>query len=594
MTTDQPRVIVGLGSCGIAAGAARVYEKIRNFRNAEHLSFSLEKTSCVGMCYREPLVEIIDETGSYLYGNIDENRALEVIERHIVRHDPVREYMVRTDLFRTVDLDFLEGQVKIALRNCGLIDPEDITQYENRGGYEAIAKISREKISPEKVIGEIMDSGLRGRGGGGFPTGLKWRFARNNPGDVKYIICNADEGDPGAFMDRSLLEGDPHSVLEGMIIGAYAIGACEGVIYCRAEYPLAIKRLNIALARARENGYLGKNIAGIDGFDFDIMVKEGAGAFVCGEETALIASVEGKRGMPRKRPPFPAESGLWKSPTNINNVETWANVPWIINHGAAEYAAYGTEKSKGTKVFALTGKINRGGLVEVPMGITINDIIYKLGGGIQEGKKFKAVQLGGPSGGCIPAYLGDTPVDYESVNATGAIMGSGGMVVMDETTCMVDMARFFLDFTRKESCGKCTMCRIGTKRMLEILERITEGKGEEGDIEKLEELAHLVKEGSLCGLGQTAPNPVLTTIRYFRDEYEAHIREKKCPAKSCKALLTYTVDPEKCTGCLVCAKNCPVNAISGERKQPHFIDQELCIKCGVCYAKCKFDAILLD
>ncbi|HDJ33259.1 MAG TPA: NADH-quinone oxidoreductase subunit NuoF [Bacteroidetes bacterium] len=594
MTTDQPRVIVGLGSCGIAAGAARVYEKIRNLREAENLSFSLEKTSCVGMCYREPLVEIIDETGSYLYGNIDEDRALEVIERHIVRHDPVREYMVRTDLFRTVDLDFLKGQVKIALRNCGMIDPEDITQYENRGGYEAIAKIAREKISPEKVIGEIMDSGLRGRGGGGFPTGLKWRFARNNPGDVKYIICNADEGDPGAFMDRSLLEGDPHSVLEGMIIGAYAIGACEGVIYCRAEYPLAIKRLNIALAQAREKGYLGKKIAGIDGFDFDIMVKEGAGAFVCGEETALIASVEGKRGMPRKRPPFPAESGLWKSPTNINNVETWANVPWIINHGAAEYAAYGTEKSKGTKVFALTGKINRGGLVEVPMGITINDIIYKLGGGIQEGKKFKAVQLGGPSGGCIPAYLGDTPVDYESVNATGAIMGSGGMVVMDETTCMVDMARFFLDFTRKESCGKCTMCRIGTKRMLEILERITEGKGEEGDIEKLEELAHLVKEGSLCGLGQTAPNPVLTTIRYFRDEYEAHIREKKCPAISCKALLTYTVDPEKCTGCMVCAKNCPVNAISGERKQLHFIDQELCIKCGVCYTKCKFDAILLD
>ena len=594
MTTDQPRVIVGLGSCGIAAGAARVYEKIRNLREAENLSFSLEKTSCVGMCYREPLVEIIDETGSYLYGNIDEDRALEVIERHIVRHDPVREYMVRTDLFRTVDLDFLKGQVKIALRNCGMIDPEDITQYENRGGYEAIAKIAREKISPEKVIGEIMDSGLRGRGGGGFPTGLKWRFARNNPGDVKYIICNADEGDPGAFMDRSLLEGDPHSVLEGMIIGAYAIGACEGVIYCRAEYPLAIKRLNIALAQAREKGYLGKKIAGIDGFDFDIMVKEGAGAFVCGEETALIASVEGKRGMPRKRPPFPAESGLWKSPTNINNVETWANVPWIINHGAAEYAAYGTEKSKGTKVFALTGKINRGGLVEVPMGITINDIIYKLGGGIQEGKKFKAVQLGGPSGGCIPAYLGDTPVDYESVNATGAIMGSGGMVVMDETTCMVDMARFFLDFTRKESCGKCTMCRIGTKRMLEILERITEGKGEDGDIEKLEELAHLVKEGSLCGLGQTAPNPVLTTIRYFRDEYEAHIREKKCPAISCKALLTYTVDPEKCTGCMVCAKNCPVNAISGERKQLHFIDQELCIKCGVCYTKCKFDAILLD
>ncbi|HSG68478.1 MAG TPA: NADH-ubiquinone oxidoreductase-F iron-sulfur binding region domain-containing protein, partial [Bacteroidales bacterium] len=412
--------------------------------------------------------------------------------------------------------------------------------------------------------------------------------------DEKYIICNADEGDPGAFMDRSVLEGDPHSVLEGMIIGAYAIEATGGVIYCRAEYPLAIKRLEIAIRQAREKGYLGKNILGIDGFNFDIYIKEGAGAFVCGEETALIASVEGQRGMPRKRPPFPAASGLWKKPTNINNVETFANIPWIILNGASEYAKYGTEKSKGTKVFALAGKIKRSGLVEVPMGMSIKDVIFKLGGGIQDDKEFKAVQMGGPSGGCIPSHLSDTIVDYDSVNATGAIMGSGGMVVMDETTCMIDVARFFLDFTQKESCGKCTFCRIGTKRMLEILTRITEGKGEEGDIERLEELSYQIKDNSLCGLGQTAPNPVLTTIKYFRDEYEAHIRDKKCPSRVCTNLLTYTVDETNCTGCTVCAKNCPVDAISGERKEIHHIDQDVCIKCGVCYTKCKFDAIKLS
>ncbi|OQX77087.1 MAG: NADH-quinone oxidoreductase subunit F, partial [Bacteroidetes bacterium 4484_276] len=410
----------------------------------------------------------------------------------------------------------------------------------------------------------------------------------------KYIICNADEGDPGAFMDRSLLEGDPHAVLEGMIIGAYAIGATDGVIYCRAEYPLAITRLNIAIEQARDRGYLGDHIMGIEGFCFDIYVKEGAGAFVCGEETALIASVEGERGMPRKRPPFPAVSGLWKKPTNINNVETWANIPWIITNGPEAYAKYGTEKSKGTKVFALAGKINNSGLVEVPMGMSIRDIIFKLGGGIPEGKKFKAVQLGGPSGGCIPEYLSDTIVDYDSVNATGAIMGSGGMVVMDENTCMVDVAKFFLRFTNSESCGKCTFCRIGTKRMLEILERITEGKGEEGDIEKLEELAYQIKDSSLCGLGQTAPNPVLTTLKYFRDEYTAHIIEKKCPAKACKNLLTYEIIEDKCTGCTVCARKCPVNAIAGERKQPHVIDQEVCIHCGDCYSVCKFDAITVS
>jgi NADH-quinone oxidoreductase subunit F len=446
-------------------------------------------------------------------------------------------------------------------------------------------------MTREAVIDTVLKSGIRGRGGGGFPTGLKWRFASASQSSEKYVICNADEGDPGAFMDRSVLEGDPHSVLEGMMVAAYAIRATGGVIYCRAEYPLAIKRLRIAIAQAHEKGYLGKNIFGIDGFNLDIYIKEGAGAFVCGEETALIASIEGERGMPRKRPPFPAASGLWKKPTNINNVETYANIPWIILNGADAYARFGTEKSRGTKVFALAGKVRHSGLVEVPMGMTIREVIFKLGGGIKNNKRFKAVQMGGPSGGCIPEFLADTIVDYDSVNATGAIMGSGGMVVMDETTCMVDVAKFFLDFTCKESCGKCTFCRLGTKRMLEILERITIGKGREGDIEKLEELALQIKDNSLCGLGQTAPNPVLTTIRYFRDEYEAHIRHKKCPAKVCRQLLTYKVIPEACTGCMVCLKNCPVNAISGERKKPHEINQELCTQCGVCFSKCKFDAI---
>jgi NADH-quinone oxidoreductase subunit F len=591
---EKTKVIVGLGSCGIAAGAGKTFNKIEALKQADKLDIELKKTSCIGMCFREPLVEVIDETGSYIYGNVDENRAIEIIEQHIKKHEPVKEYVVKTDLFETADNNFFENQIKIALRHCGMIDPESIEEYESQEGYEAIKKIAKEKISPEAVIQSVLDSGLRGRGGGGFSTGMKWRFARNNKSDEKYIICNADEGDPGAFMDRSLLEGDPHAVLEGMIIGAYAIGATDGVIYCRAEYPLAIKRLNIAIEQAQKKGYLGKNILGIEGFNFDIHIKEGAGAFVCGEETALIASVEGERGMPRKRPPFPAESGLWRKPTNINNVETYANIPWIINKGASEYAKFGTEKSKGTKVFALAGKIKHSGLVEVPMGITIRDIIFKLGGGIPNGKKFKAVQLGGPSGGCIPEFLADTVVDYDSVNATGAIMGSGGMVVMDEDTCMVDIAKFFLNFTQAESCGKCTFCRIGTKRMLEILERITEGKGKPEDIEKLEELAAQIKDNSLCGLGQTAPNPVLTTLKYFRDEYEAHIFAKKCPAKACKPLLTYEIIPDKCTGCTVCAVKCPVKAISGERKQVHFINQEICIKCGDCYSRCKFEAISLQ
>ena len=580
-----------MASCGIAAGAEDVYNQIMALKEADNLDIEIKRTGCIGMCYREPLVEIIDDSGSYLYGEVDKDRAVELLDKHIGQQEPIKDYVVKTDLFETDDDDFWEGQVKIALHNCGVINPEIIEEYESRKGYAAIKKIVEEDIDPENIIQTVMDSGLRGRGGGGFPTGLKWRFAHQNKSAEKYIICNADEGDPGAFMDRSLLEGDPHSVVEGLIIGAYATQATEGVIYCRAEYPLAIKRLNIALEQARENGYLGKDILGKKGFNFDLYVKEGAGAFVCGEETALIASVEGKRGMPRKRPPFPAESGLWEQPTNINNVETYANVPFIIRKGAQAFARYGTEKSKGTKVFALTGKIKHGGSVEVPMGISIHDIIFKLGGGIQHNKKFKAVQLGGPSGGCIPAYLDDTLVDYDSVNATGAIMGSGGMVVMDETTCMVDMARFFLDFTCKESCGKCTFCRVGTKRMLEILTRITEGGGKHQDLEDLEILAYQIKDNSLCGLGQTAPNPVLTTLKYFRDEYEAHIQEKKCPAKSCKQLLTYEVNAEKCTGCTVCARNCPVDAIRGERKEVHFIEQDKCIKCGLCYSKCNFDAI---
>jgi len=591
---QKTKVIVGLGSCGIAAGAGKVYDKILALQSAEKLDIEVLKTSCIGMCYKEPLVEVVDESGSYLYGEINEERIVDILDRHVANQEPVTDYVVKTDMFETKDDYFLKDQVKIATARCGMIDPEQIEEYEATNGYKAIRKIVDTKMSSEDVIQEVLDSGIRGRGGGGFPTGMKWRFALGNKSEEKYIMCNADEGDPGAFMDRSLLEGDPHAVIEGMIIGAYAIKATGGVIYCRAEYPLAIKRVNMALDQAREKGYLGKNILGIEGFNFDIFLKEGAGAFVCGEETALIASVEGERGMPRKRPPFPAESGLWKKPTNINNVETWANIPWILFNGAKEYAKYGTEKSKGTKVFALTGKINNGGLIEVPMGITINDVIFKLGGGIQNGNKFKGVQLGGPSGGCIPAYLGDTIVDYDSVNSTGAIMGSGGMVIMDETTCMVDIARFFLDFTVKESCGKCTFCRMGTKRMLEILTRITEGDGKEGDIEELEELGIQIKENSLCGLGQTAPNPVLTTIKYFRNEYEAHINDKKCPALNCKPLLTYTVIPENCTGCTVCAKNCPSDAIIGERKQVHEVIQDKCIQCGACYTKCKFEAIQLS
>lgn len=587
---NRYKVVVGLGSCGIAAGGQKVRSALQDTIDRTHAPVELTETGCVGMCYREPLVDVIDPQGSlFTYGNVTPERVARIVEEHFLGQTPVVEWLVRAQTMALPDDSFFAKQKRIVLRNCGLMNPESIAEYLARDGYQALAK-AIQTMTAEEVIKTIIDSGLRGRGGAGFPTGMKWQFAHSARGEKKYVICNGDEGDPGAFMDRSVLEGDPHSVLEGMLICGYAIGADEGYFYVRAEYPLAVARLKKAIVDATALGYLGKNILGTD-FSFQLHVKEGAGAFVCGEETALMASIEGKRGMPRLRPPFPATSGLWGKPTNINNVESYANVPWILLNGGAAFAAMGTEKSKGTKVFALAGKITRGGLVEVPMGITIREVIFEVGGGIKEGREFKAVQMGGPSGGCIPAALGDTVIDYESVTQTGAIMGSGGMVVLDDTACMVDVARFFLDFTQKESCGKCTFCRVGTKRMLEVLTRITQGEGKEGDIELLGELCEKIKVASLCGLGQTAPNPVLTTLRYFRDEYEAHIREKRCPAHYCKKLLTYEIDPLRCTGCTICARVCPTQAISGVVKQVHTVDQSLCIHCGSCVTKCRFDAV---
>jgi len=587
---NSVRIKIGLASCGIAAGGLDVLEKVENFLKEHDVDAQLDHTGCIGMCYAEVLMEIEDdEFGSTMYGYLNAADIDDILNAHFVEKKPLTEHIVFSDKLGGKEKEILDYQTRIVLRNCGVIDPESIDEYIERSGYEALQKVLKD-MSPVDVIDEIKESGLRGRGGAGFPTGLKWQFAYNNSADKKYVICNADEGDPGAFMDRSVLEGDPHSVLEGMLIAAYAIGSDTGYIYCRAEYPLAVKRLRIAVEKAKEKGFLGSNIMGSD-FNFDLTVYEGAGAFVCGEETALMCSIEGKRGMPTFRPPYPAESGLWGKPTNINNVETYSNVAWIIRNGAKKYAEFGTEKSKGTKVFALTGKIKNGGLVEVPMGMTLRDVIYKVGGGIIEDRKFKAVQLGGPSGGCIPESLLDTPVDYDSLTKTGAIMGSGGMVVMDDTTCMVDMARFFLNFTQNESCGKCTFCRIGTKRMLEILNRITQGKGESGDIEILEDLSRKIIKGSLCGLGQTAPNPVLTTIKYFRDEYEAHINDKTCPAGVCKDLIKYLIIEDKCIGCGACKRACPVDAITGEKKEVHTINQDICTKCGACMTACKFDAV---
>ena len=583
------KIVVGLGTCGIAAGAEATHRELERRLAAAGGRVELEKTGCIGMCYREPLVEVRGDDGRRrYYGNLTSDRVNRFLDEVVERGEVIEDWLVWSTDGTGAEAAFLERQKRIVLRNCGTINPERIDDYLAAGGYDALKKVLSEG-DPDSVINLVIESGLRGRGGAGFLTGMKWRFTRLARGDRKFVICNADEGDPGAFMDRSILEGDPHAVLEGMAIAGYAIGAREGYIYVRAEYPKAIERLNIAIVEAEERKLLGEDVLG-SGFGFRVKLKEGAGAFVCGEETALIASIEGKRGMPRVRPPFPATRGLWDHPTNINNVETFANVPWIVVNGAAAYNVLGTRNSKGTKVFAMAGKIERGGLVEVPMGISIAEVVHEICGGIKEGRKFKAVQMGGPSGGCIPAELQDTVIDYESINRTGAIMGSGGLVVMDETTCMVDVARFFLDFTQRESCGKCTFCRIGTKRMLEVLTRITEGKGEEGDIALLETLAELVKNNSLCGLGQTAPNPVLTTIKYFRSEYEAHINNKKCPAHSCQALLTYTIT-DACNGCMVCGRACPSGAITGEKKQKHVIEQAKCIQCDECFRACRFHAI---
>ena len=575
------RFLLGYGSCGIASGADSVLKSLESAFSGT--KYFVEKVGCNGLCFAEPIVEVItDDNESILYGRLNGESASRFAEAIKKGELPLENRL------SDEDMRFLNGQKRVVLSGCGKVNPESIDSYISFGGYSALKKAL--ELGSDGIIEEIKKSGLRGRGGAGFPTHIKWQSAKSSQGEEKYIVCNADEGDPGAFMDRAVLEGDPHRVLEGMMISGIAVGANTGIIYVRAEYPLAVKRLNKAIEEMRERKILGENIFGSD-FSFDFYIMMGAGAFVCGEETALLASLGGNRGMPITKPPFPAQKGFRGKPTNINNVETFANVSWIIENGGEAFAEMGTEGSKGTKVFALAGRVSRGGLVEVPMGLTINDIVFGICGGIKDGADIKAVQMGGPSGGCIPKNMLDTVIDYESIAKTGAIMGSGGMIVMDENTCMVDMAKFFMDFTSKESCGKCVPCRIGTTRMLEILQRIVDGNGEEGDIDTIVELGESIKTGALCGLGNSAPNPVLTTVKYFRDEYEAHIRDKACPAKKCTSLIEYRIIEDKCKGCSLCSKKCPVDAISGVVKSPFSIDSDKCVRCSQCFDSCRFGAI---
>ena len=591
----RSHVLVCGGTGCTSSGSPQIMEALKNEIKRQGLEdeVAVVETGCHGLCALGPIMIVYPD--ATFYSMVQPGDVPEIVSEHLLKGRPVTRLLYQETVSPTggikalSDTDFYKKQHRIALRNCGVINPENIEEYIGTGGYEALGKVLTE-MTPDDVIQTLLDAGLRGRGGAGFPPGLKWELCKQNVGEQKYVCCIAGEGDPGAFMDRSVLEGDPHAVLEAMAIAGYAIGANQGYIYVRAEYPIAVERLKIAIRQAREMELLGKNIFGT-GFDFDIDLRLGAGAFVCGEETALMTSIEGKRGEPRPRPPFPAQKGLFGKPSILNNVETYANIPQIILNGPEWFASMGTEKSKGTKVFALGGKINNTGLVEVPMGTTLRTVIEEIGGGIPNGKKFKAAQTGGPSGGCIPAEHFDVPIDYDNLIAIGSMMGSGGLIVMDEDDCMVDIAKFFLEFTVEESCGKCTACRIGTKRMLEILTKITKGQATMEDLDKLEELCHYVKANSLCGLGQTAPNPVLSTLRYFRDEYEAHIKEKRCPAGVCKALLSYNIDRDKCRGCTLCARTCPAGAIIGSVKNPHVIDQNKCIKCGACMEKCKFGAI---
>jgi len=599
LTQTQPVIWIGAATCGLASGAGEVIDAVRDELVQLGLTATIVPVGCMGPCYLEPLMDIEKPGGPRVsYGQVTLKTAREIVKSHLADGDPLAKYALGTlgegevsGIPRFFELPMFKPQVRIATRNMGYINPREIDHYLARGGYEGLNKAL--SMTPEAVIEEVTKSGLRGRGGAGFPTGMKWKFAREAAGSPKYLICNADEGDPGAFMDRSVLEGDPHSVLEGMLIAAYAIGTSRGFIYVRSEYPLAIQLLERALGQMRENNLLGEQILGAD-FSFDITIQEGAGAFVCGEETALIASIEGKRGMPRSRPPFPAQSGLWGKPTNINNVETFANLSPILTRGAEWYTGYGGGRNTGTKTFSLTGKVKWSGLIEVPLGTPLSEVIYTIGGGIIDDRRFKAVQTGGPSGGCLPASLMNLSIEYESLAAAGSIMGSGGLVVLDEKTCVVDIARYFLAFTQNESCGKCTPCRVGTKQMLEILQDICAGKGTPEQLETLTELAQAVKAGSLCGLGQTAPNPVLTTLRYFKEEYDAHIHDRRCPAGVCKALITFRILADKCTGCQRCKMECPVQCITGEKKGPHTIDQEACIQCGTCHDVCKFDAVEID